>query len=103
MNRRQLMSKGVRATGAAAIGGLLCRPAQTLLGQQSLGERVRRAPATGPLRVLKSNPRYFTDGSGKAIYLAGSHSWWNLQDNGIRLIKAEDQDPPPVFDYNAYL
>jgi hypothetical protein len=36
--------------------------------------------ATGPLRVLKSNPRYFTDGSGRAIYLTGSHTWSSLQD-----------------------
>ena len=27
--------------------------------------------ARGPLRVLPTNPRYFTDGSGKAVYLAG--------------------------------
>ena len=33
-----------------------------------------------PLRVLPSNPRYFTDGSGKAIYLAGSHDGGELQD-----------------------
>ena len=32
------------------------------------------APATGPLRVHPTNPRYFTDGSGKAIYLTGSHT-----------------------------
>jgi hypothetical protein len=32
-------------------------------------------PAKGPLTVLKTNPRYFTDGSGKAIYLTGSHTW----------------------------
>ena len=35
-----------------------------------------------PLRVLSSNPRYFTDGSGKAVYLTGSHTWSNLQDSG---------------------
>src|ERR1700689_1311002 len=34
----------------------------------------------GPLRVLKTNPRYFTDGSGKAILLTGSHTWNSLQD-----------------------
>ncbi len=33
----------------------------------------------GPLTVLKANPRYFTDGSGKAIYLTGSHTWDNFQ------------------------
>jgi hypothetical protein len=53
-------------------------------------------PATGPLRVLASNPRYFTDGSGKAIYLTGSHTWANLVDQGTT-------DPPSVFDYTAYL
>ena len=55
------------------------------------------APATGPLRVLRSNPRYFSDGSGKAVYLTGSHTWCNF---------ATDQgknDPPAGFDFNAYL
>jgi hypothetical protein len=47
------------------------------------------------------NPRYFVDGSGKAVLLAGSHNWHNFQDNGHRL--SESQDPPPVFDYDAYL
>ena len=32
--------------------------------------------AGGPLRVHPDNPRYFTDDSGKAIYLAG-HQWFN--------------------------
>jgi hypothetical protein len=59
------------------------------------------APASGPLRPLKNNPRYFTDGSGRAIYLAGSHNWHNFQDNGHRF--PESQDPPPKFDYTAYL
>lgn len=31
--------------------------------------------AIGPLRVHPTNPRYFTDGRGKAIYLTGSHFW----------------------------
>ncbi len=34
----------------------------------------------GPLRVHSSNPRYFTDGSGRAIYLTGSHTWNSVQD-----------------------
>src|SRR6266850_2736263 len=38
--------------------------------------------AKGPLRAHPSNPRYFTDGSGKAIYLTGSHTWNTLQDWG---------------------
>ena len=36
--------------------------------------------ARGPLRVHPANPRYFTDGSGQAIYLAGWNVWSNLQD-----------------------
>jgi hypothetical protein len=44
--------------------------------------RSRPARAMGPLRVHPRNPRYFTDGSGKAIYLTGSHTWNNLQDSG---------------------
>ncbi len=55
-------------------------------------------PATtaGPLRVNSTNPRYFTDGSGRAIYLTGSHTWSNFMDSGTT-------DPPPVFDFTAYL
>lgn len=32
------------------------------------------------LKRLPSNPRYFTDNSGKAIFLTGSHTWENFQD-----------------------
>jgi hypothetical protein len=59
-------------------------------------------PAKGPLRVLESNPRWFTDGSGRAVCLAGSHVWQSLQDSGL-LIRGAVSDPPPVFDYDAYL
>lgn len=41
----------------------------------------KATPAAGPLRVHSTNPRYFTDGSGKAIYLTGSHTWRNVQDS----------------------
>ncbi|MBN1583466.1 MAG: DUF4038 domain-containing protein [Anaerolineae bacterium] len=34
----------------------------------------------GPLRRNQSNPRYFTDDSGQAIYLTGSHTWAVVQD-----------------------
>lgn len=50
----------------------------------------------GPLRVHKANRRYFTDGSGRAIYLTGSHNWANLVDIG-------PQDPPPRFDFIGYV
>ena len=49
----------------------------------------------GPLTVNLSNPRYFTDGTGKAVYLTGSHTWNNFQDIGY-------ENAPP-FDYIAYL
>ncbi len=52
--------------------------------------------SSGPLRVHPRNPRYFTDDSGKAIYLTGSHIWNNLQDTG-------DADPPAPLDYPAHL
>jgi hypothetical protein len=65
------------------------------------GNGIAAPPAAGPLKQLDSNPRYFTDGSGKAILLAGSHNWHNFQDNGHRLRTSDD--PPPVFDYDGYL
>jgi hypothetical protein len=49
----------------------------------------------GPLKKNNTNPRYFTDNRGKAIYLTGSHTWENLQD----MTSASD----PVFDYKSYL
>src|SRR5947208_1534759 len=58
--------------------------------------RSMSAPARGPLRVHPDNPRYFTDGSGRAVYLTGAHTWNNLQDMG-------PTDPPPAFDFAAYL
>ena len=53
--------------------------------------------ATGPLRVHPINPRYFTDGSGKAILLAGSHTWRNFQAFGA------GNPPADAFDYPGYL
>ena len=58
---------------------------------------IRAQAATGPLHANSANPRYFTDGSGKAIYLTGSHTWSNLMDRGTL-------HPPQVsFDYPAYM
>lgn len=56
----------------------------------------RPGVAAGPLRVLAANPRYFTDDGRRAVLLTGSHTWSSLQDNG-------PTDPPPPFDYTAYL
>ncbi|MBW7995863.1 MAG: cellulase family glycosylhydrolase [Candidatus Glassbacteria bacterium] len=56
-------------------------------------EPVNASP--GPLRVHPDNPRYFTDNSGKAIYLTGFHTWANLQEF------SDDSTRP--FDYDGYL
>jgi len=55
-------------------------------------------PAKGPLKPHPTNQRYFTDGSGKVIFLTGSHTWANLQD----ITYAAKPSPPP-FDFQAYL
>lgn len=55
-----------------------------------------RSPCKGPLRVHPRNPRYFTDGSGKAILLAGSHTWRSVQEAAISL----PANPP--FDYAEF-
>ena len=52
--------------------------------------------ATGPLGHSTANPRYFADGSGKPVYLTGSHTWASLQDIGL-------SNPPPAFDFTGYL
>ncbi len=71
-----------------------CNPAR-MPGSRSFPFAPRAA--TGPLHANLANPRYFTDGSGKAIYLTGSHTWSNLMDRGTL-------HPPQVpFDYSAYM
>jgi hypothetical protein len=51
----------------------------------------------GPLTVHPDNPRYFQNkATGEVVYLTGSHTWANLVDIGPK-------DPPPQFDFNAYL
>jgi hypothetical protein len=56
------------------------------------------AAARGPLQVLPSNPRYFTDGSGKAVFLTGAHTWNNLQE----IARLPDR-PNPTVDFDEYL
>jgi hypothetical protein len=70
-----------------------------VIASQSPGQR---KPASGPLRAVPGNPRWFADPSGKAVVLTGSHTWQSLQDNGL-LMKNGGGNPPPVFDFSAYL
>ena len=51
----------------------------------------------GPLRVSDRNPRYFTDNSGRAVYLTGSHTWNNLVD------MESSSGSQQKFDYPAYI
>ena len=54
------------------------------------------SPAAGPLRVHPDNPRYFTDDTGRAIYLTGAHTWRTVQDAGTDF-------PPTAFDFSEFL
>jgi hypothetical protein len=59
-------------------------------------QKIRPRFITGPLRINTANPRYFSDSSGKAVYLTGAHTWSNFQDSGTT-------NPPPKFDFDTYL
>jgi hypothetical protein len=50
------------------------------------GSVIAQAQMKGPLRPLSSNPRWFTDDSGKAVYLAGSHSWTAFQSDEVKFL-----------------
>src|SRR5512137_1054665 len=66
-------------------------------GTPLLAQSVPRSGTIGPLTILPSNPRYFTDREGRrAVYLTGSHTWNSIQDWDV-------SDRPRPFDYDAYL
>ena len=71
---------------------------------------VPRGRASGPLRHGAADSPYFTDSTGKAIYLTGSHVWNNLQDIDPPLKNNADgrmvepgPEPVPKFDFAEYL
>ena len=92
MKTMQLVS--LKSFGSFLLLGLLLSLTQ--------GAQPEATPAKGPLRIHPQNPRYFTDGtkqpdgSLKAVYLTGAHTWNNLVDMGRN-------DPPERFDFEAYL
>jgi len=98
---------------ASAAGIWLFRPEPTEGIENRLLESeatIKRAPASGPLRVSPTNRRYFVDGNGKTVYLTGSHNWNNLQDaDPLFLNNATGQliDPGavtyPKFDFQDHL
>jgi Family of unknown function (DUF6298) len=93
---RRLVAYVAIAGGALSIVGCEGRLAVHRSLDAAMPPRtMQKAPAAGPLRVSQSNPRYFSDGT-KAVYLAGAHTWANLQDRG-------KTDPPPEFDFEQHL
>lgn len=75
------------------------------IGISSGADKPKDEAAKGPLRKHPTNPRYFTDGSGKAIYLTGSHTWNNLQDGGWAAGSNGQKwsNNLGTFDYQGYL
>ncbi|MET0136111.1 MAG: DUF4038 domain-containing protein [Kibdelosporangium sp.] len=65
------------------------------MGEPALAPAAPTQPAAGPLQV-SANGRYFATPDGRPLVLTGSHTWQNFQDTG-------HGDPPPAFDYPAYL
>jgi hypothetical protein len=75
MRGRYMNGSGFKRLGYSLLG-VAALTASAVAGQASGGA------ATGLLRVHPRNPRYFTDGSGKAVYLTGSHTWSVFQSMG---------------------
>ena len=101
---------GNAAVGVISPAGLYTAPVSvpqggrvTVRAVQSNTSRVATAAVTiiyetqtgTPLRRSKANPRYF-ENSGGLIFLTGSHTWNDLQEQGA-------SDPPAALDYNAYI
>ena len=68
------MAPRTLAVAAAAVSLLT-----GVVGASQAGSASNDRLGAKTLRASKVNPRYFTDASGRAIYLTGSHVWWNLQ------------------------
>jgi len=57
--------------------------------------------ARGALRVHPENPRYFADGSGRAVYLGGHQIFVDLQDNSFN--KEFIRDKERLLDWKQYV
>ncbi|MCP4786675.1 MAG: hypothetical protein GY903_29670 [Fuerstiella sp.] len=76
----------VAVSGLFAVAGT--GHSALMMGKDS-PDRIR-----GSLRTHPANGRYFTDDSGRAIYLVGSHLGWELQDDAW--------DKQITFDFEEY-
>jgi Family of unknown function (DUF6298)/Bacterial Ig-like domain (group 2) len=81
---------------ALAAGGPVTISAASEGHRAFAGVTVFPLGITSTLRVSPVNPRYFTDATGRAIYLTGAHTWGNFQDIAL-------SDPPKAFEWTKYL
>jgi hypothetical protein len=81
--------------GAAGAGGSPAGAGGSAAGAGGAGGALPGGPLAGPLTV-SANPRYFQDARGRALVLAGSHTWNNLQDWGAN-------GAPQPLDFAAYV
>ncbi len=81
---------------AVAAGGPVTITATSEGKRGSAAITVVPVGITSSLRVSSVNPRYFTDATGRAVYLTGAHTWGNFQD-------IAQTDPPTAFDWTKYL
>jgi Family of unknown function (DUF6298) len=66
------------------------------------GSQARPSAGAKLLRTSDVNPRYFTDASGRAVYLTGSHVWWSLQGDRTWKVDCQHGRAAP-FRYRDYL
>lgn len=85
MHRRAFLGRALAS--ACLVGGGIIKGA--------LLDQPRLVPIRGRLRPHPTNGRYFTNDTGGAIYLTGSHLGWELQDNAW--------DKGVTFDFDSYL
>jgi hypothetical protein len=82
-------------SGSGGAGGLATAASGSTGSGTTGGTGGGGSGVMGPLKV-SSNPNYFQDASGRALLLAGSHTWNNLQDWGA-------DGTPQALDYDAYV
>ena len=80
------LQRSVRLVFHAVLFALVCQ----------IGHSAEQGDIHGPLRRHPTNPRYFTDDSGHAILLTGSHTWNNL-------VEMAPEGSAATFDNEAWL
>jgi hypothetical protein len=76
MNRRGFLCRSAGLTAAAVWGIAPGRDRHTSC-RTATRRRAGASACRWSITGHAENRRYFTDGSGKAIYLTGSHTWFN--------------------------